>query len=299
MQIWEDKKSLKSEKPTRRRRKQRRLRRQARSRRDSTASVSTVTARDSSVQSNDDRSPHDTSNRDNDSQPVTKESDVVVIQSPSLDTSNLPNFAVQISQHSSLDKDLYIAYYSSSSIQGSLQSIAPHPDSGLGESSPPPEVFPSQVTQTDGVVPDSQSFPGSSSYVPTSSLVSQSTPLSTNLLERPGIVIPASQSSISHSQRSRSAPASSLTEILSSIGRDTPPSLPRNNSCPTPLIQVPGSSERHSTLSKASDKDSPCQSSIFQTQIPLEYTVERSNLSLTPAGMITEPPCEQSDVHPS
>jgi len=89
-------------------------------------------------------------------------------RSSTLETSNLPNLIVQISQHSSFDRDLYIAYQSSLSTQGTLPSVPEHPDSGLGESfsesdTPSPGPF-----EKDCIIPDSQSLPGSSSYIPTS-----------------------------------------------------------------------------------------------------------------------------------
>lgn len=48
-------------------------------------------------------------------------------------------------------------------------SAPPHEDSGLGESSPPPEVLESSKSNLEAIIPDSQSLPGSSSYRPTAS----------------------------------------------------------------------------------------------------------------------------------
>lgn len=67
------------------------------------------------------------------------------------------------------------------STQANSSSLAPHSDSGIGESSPEPEV-PSQHIEKDGIIPDSQSLPGSSSYIPSTSAtlddtVAQQTPL--------------------------------------------------------------------------------------------------------------------------
>ena len=82
---------------------------------------------------------------------------------------NLPKFTVEVSQHSSLDRDQYVRYQSSLSTQRLPSSLISHQDSGLGDSSPPPESSrPTQVCQ-HRIVPDSQSLPGSSSYVLTSS----------------------------------------------------------------------------------------------------------------------------------
>lgn len=65
------------------------------------------------------------------------------------------------------ERDLYIAYHSSHSTQGTFHSVPEHPDSGLGASfsepdTPPPCTF-------NSIVPDSQSLPGSSSYIPSTS----------------------------------------------------------------------------------------------------------------------------------
>ena len=95
----------------------------------------------------------------------------VEIQSSSFDLSNYPNAAVQISQYSNSDKDLYITYISSLSTQGNSSSVTEHPDSGIGESSSEPEVLSHQV-ERGCVVPDSQSLPGSSTYIPSTSTTS-------------------------------------------------------------------------------------------------------------------------------
>ena len=80
---------------------------------------------------------------------------------------NRPNINVRVSQHSSLDRDLYIAYQSSLSAQETPSLLLPDPNSGIKESSPPPTVHLS--IDSNGIIPDSQSLPGSSSYRPTSS----------------------------------------------------------------------------------------------------------------------------------
>lgn len=90
---------------------------------------------------------------------------------------------VQVSQHSSFDKDLYNTYQSSLSTQRNSSSVAQHPDSGLGDSSPEPETSATPVIEKDGIVPDSQSVPGSSSYVPTSSTYPQSTSVDQKLTD--------------------------------------------------------------------------------------------------------------------
>jgi len=81
-----------------------------------------------------------------------------------------PNLLVQISPHSSFDRDQYLQYHSSLSVNSVLSSLPPHQDSGLGESSSPPDPSNSEVSPQIRIVPDSQSVPGSSSYVPTPSV---------------------------------------------------------------------------------------------------------------------------------
>ena len=186
------------------------------------------------------------------------------IQSSSFNLSN-SNAAVELSQHSNLDKDLYIAYISSLSTQGHSSSLVQHPDSGIGESSPEPEVI-SQHIGKDCVVPDSQSLPGSSSYIPSTSttldgIVAQQIPLeletqrsvlssdntpSQDNPSGPGLpnenfaafedsikdssILEVAASQPSLSLRSRSEPPHSSTESWSSSSRSRCPSLLRSKS---------------------------------------------------------------------
>lgn len=90
-------------------------------------------------------------------------------QEPTLPSPELPQIAIQISQHSSFPRDQYILYQSSQSAQGLPSSQLLHQDSGLGESSPPSELPEPTAFGEDAIVPDSQALPDSSSYVPTSS----------------------------------------------------------------------------------------------------------------------------------
>ena len=76
---------------------------------------------------------------------------------------------VQVSQHSSLDRDQYNCYQSSLSVRSYLSSAPLHEDSGLGESSPAPEASELCKYDQEGIVPDSQSLPGSSTYRPAAS----------------------------------------------------------------------------------------------------------------------------------
>lgn len=81
---------------------------------------------------------------------------------------SVPELFVQISQHSSLDRDQYLQYISSLSTRSFLSSASPHEDSGLGSD---PEDFGLSKSEHEVVVPDSQSLPGSSSYQPTASSI--------------------------------------------------------------------------------------------------------------------------------
>lgn len=87
---------------------------------------------------------------------------------------------VQISQHSSFDRDRYLQYQSSLSVDTVLSSLPPHQDSGLGESSPSPDSSHSELSPRTRIVPDSQSLPGSSSYLPSPSLSETNTGASLN-----------------------------------------------------------------------------------------------------------------------
>lgn len=84
------------------------------------------------------------------------------------------NFAVEISQHSSFDRDQYTHYQSSLSTQGFSSSLL-FQDSKLGDSSAPPGGSRPTQVYSDSIVPDSKLLPGSSSYVPTSSNSFQTT----------------------------------------------------------------------------------------------------------------------------
>lgn len=180
-------------------------------------------------------------------------------------SANLPDFAVQISQHSSFERDQYIRYQSSLSTQGPISSLPPHRDSGLGESSPSSILISDKADQT-GIVPDSQSLPGSSSYVPStiasevtsanhsardihSSRIADCSDLdSTNLRESEATqtgdafsssVASASEGFVVSSQRSSSAPpllSSTVSRQLSSR-RAAITQLARSVSDPRPVIR--------------------------------------------------------------
>ncbi len=167
-------------------------------------------------------------------------------------TFNPPSIIVRVSQHSSLDRDLYVAYQSSLSTQSNLSSLIPRQNSRDRESIP----------ESNGIIPDSQSLPGSSSYQPSSStslvvLGADQAPLahqtsflhnSTDLESPSGeiarsndsiedssaFVVAASQASIIESERSKSEPAPDTTESSSGSPFGARfPSLPRSTSDPT------------------------------------------------------------------
>lgn len=73
-----------------------------------------------------------------------------------------------ISQHSSFERDSYIRYHSSLSSTNITWSFLQYQDSGIGEFSSLPDNLRSEKFERVIVIPDSQSLPGSSSYVPTS-----------------------------------------------------------------------------------------------------------------------------------
>ena len=77
-------------------------------------------------------------------------------------------FTVQICQHSSFERDQYIQYQSSLSTQGVVPSLSLRRASGLGESSPC-SIFNTESTDQNVIVPDSQSLANSSSYLPSTS----------------------------------------------------------------------------------------------------------------------------------
>ena len=200
---------------------------------------------------------------------------------------NPPHIIVQVPQHSSFDKDLYITYQSSLSTQGTSSLPPIHTQLGLeGLSSPPSTHSPAD---SNGIIPDSQSLPGSSSYKPTSSaslavLGADHTPLNpqhrvlntnTNLESSTGgvteakdsiedssaIAIEVSQPSVIASERSRSEPAPTTTESssISSFGAQLR-SLARSTSDPTPTYH--GQHQRRALVSK-----DLCTDSVVQDQV--------------------------------
>lgn len=87
----------------------------------------------------------------------------------SLSSSDQPNLRVEITPHSSLDPEQYRLYLASQSVRVQEASLQEQADSGFDESSSisASPQYPGRVR--GDVVPDSQSLPNSSSYLPTES----------------------------------------------------------------------------------------------------------------------------------
>ena len=174
---------------------------------------------------------------------------------PSRSNLNGPKVVVQVSQHNSFDKDLYIAYQSPLPTQDKSPSFIAHSDSETGISLLP------AAFDSNSIIPDSQSLPGSSSHAHTSCASSavlgvDQAPLSrrsrilcnnteiestTGGLADPvestesssAVVVATSQLSVTASARSRSEPLQGTTDSSSaSPFRARLPSLPRSTSDP-------------------------------------------------------------------
>ena len=81
---------------------------------------------------------------------------------PSRSNINGSKVVVQVSQHNSFDRDLYVAYQSPLPTQDKSPSLIAPSDSEAGISLLP------AAFDSNSIIPDSQSLPGSSSYAPTS-----------------------------------------------------------------------------------------------------------------------------------
>ena len=175
---------------------------------------------------------------------------------PSRSNINGPKVVVQISQHNSLDRDLYVAYQSPLPTQDKSPSFIAHSDSETGLS-----LLPAGF-DSNSIIPDSQSLPGSSSYAPTSCASSavlgvdqapssRRSRILCNSIDiestaggladgiessetSPAIVVATSQPSVTSSARSRSEPLRGTIDSssVSPFGAQLP-SLPRSISDPT------------------------------------------------------------------
>ena len=245
--LWEQK--LKhSETKASRSRSHRRRRRQRREGRDSTSN-NTGTIHDGKLKHSKRSSSHQSSSVSKRQQSFSKR---VRKQSLLPSHPNPPSIAVRIPHHSSLDEDHYVLYHSSSSFPGSLYKSVHRSDSISVVSSRQITTLQLCETQGDGVVPDSQSLPGSSSYVPSSTFSSKSsskrptraldglTPFNFESSARTSTsgedssinAIACSTQIISDSQRSQTAPLQNSEERLLLLNHLR--LLPRGLSDPTP-----------------------------------------------------------------
>ena len=282
---WEKKLSSNHKSISNRSKRQRHRRKRLGANRDCTTSDTTVELQRPGPEHISENLPHKTNSSIS---PNHNRGTSEVLGQTSLHSSlNRPHIIVQVSQHSSFDKDLYITYQSSPSTQGTSSLPHIHTQRGLEGLSPPPLTHSS--ADSNGIIPDSQSLPGSSSYKPTSSaslavLGADHTPLNpqhlvllhhTDLESSTGgvaeakdsiedssaIVIEASQPSVIASERSRSEPAPTTTESssTSSFGAQLR-SLARSTSDPTPAYH--GQHQRQALVSK-----DLCTDSIAQDQV--------------------------------
>jgi len=178
-------------------------------------------------------------------------------QSPFANDPNPPETSAQILHRSnSLKRAFCTSSESFTPVSIGLTTPSHHSTPQLEESSRELDTSLAFVTQEDGIIPDSQSLPGSSSYVPTSNTSTSGSatqksrisvpsnfvsPVLTNIQGRDSaesssnFEVAASQLSLSSSQRSQSAPPSSSAARLS-----TPPCgahlplLVRTSSDPSP-----------------------------------------------------------------
>lgn len=262
IRVWESRQTSSRTTSHNRSRRQRRGKRRPGPRRGTSNPDSSVPSPNHQVQ--DSRQIRSGSTTGSVSRPASESSRVGNSQHRSLGISGVPRVLVQISQHRDFDKDLYVTYQSSSSTQATQSAAQQSLSSSCG---PTWGTVTSSlgIGESSGIVPDSQSLPGSSSYVPTAStsrdlnitnsldptssvrnqertpaaasdagLVSPVRVVSNNSIEDfSGIVVLASQPSTESSQRRKSAPppSSADTSSLLLLG-DQPPSLPRSASDP-------------------------------------------------------------------
>ena len=155
---------------------------------------------------------------------------------------------VRISQHSSLDQDLFPAYEASRSPQSTLISTASRAVAEIDCISQGSQQINHDSLPQSVIIPDSQSLPGSSSYKPDTSLATAHFPVSRNdlkpeVLDREAnhfpssLVVPDSQESRRRTRRSTSAPLCSQTYSTGSPLLQTS-SFPRSISDPGQLSYI-------------------------------------------------------------
>ena len=149
-------------------------------------------------------------------------------QGPFVQAPTVPELVVLISQHSSFEREEYLRYHSSLSSTNTASSILQHQDSGLGESSPPSESSIPDKLEREGVIPDSQSLPDSSSYIPTSS-TSQSVRSFTQAETGNRVVVASSWTISTNSSASHPVSSYSPTRELSDSIEDSSDPLPEES----------------------------------------------------------------------
>ena len=143
---------------------------------------------------------------------------------------------VRISQHSGFERDLYLRYPSSLSSHSVIASLPPHQDSGLGASSPPPDLSNREGSPQVCVIPGSQSLPGSSSSVPTSSVIDSDLGTSTgaSFLDSPYLSTPFGQATcFSEDEASRSGPVEDSSGLYVAESPESSLRFRRSRSFPT------------------------------------------------------------------
>ena len=182
-----------------------------------------------------------------------------------LEASSVTDLIERVSQHNSLDRDLYSAYESSLS-SGATQLVSLSGESFRASSS---RAF----ERSSGVIPDSQPLPGSSSYLPTTesshhSLLSSGdkgvttcTGENTVFLDEEHIIIPASQDS-GRLRRSTSAPLPIINQALSTQAQGSTPSLPRSisDSCCILVSPIASPESQHLEIPDSEEKRELCSS---------------------------------------
>ena len=165
-------------------------------------------------------------------------------------SATLAGFTVQISQHSSFERDQYIRYQSSLSTQGALSLLSPHRVSELGESSPS-SISSLEKSHQNGIVPDSQSLAGSSEYVPSINATSTSELTSSNQSAGDIFIVHSSRiadnfdlgSSLRESEATHTSDSLSSSVVSASEGLVT--SSQRSRSAP-PQLSSAKSRRKHS-----------------------------------------------------
>ncbi|MCJ1245688.1 hypothetical protein MMC30_002892 [Trapelia coarctata] len=133
-------------------------------------------------------------------------------------SSEQPDLRVEITPHSCLDPEQYRLFLASQSVQAQQSSQQDQADSGFDESSPisASPQYPVQVQS--GVVPDSQSIPNSSSYLPTDSKSSSSVFQTSGEDNRSGFIDPRLLTQRESSSVHVSADSDPIEDISSSQG---------------------------------------------------------------------------------